>query len=304
MNCPTCGLSLQGVTSATCPRCGQPIPTANPYGPPPSFYPPTPAGYGEPQPGYGQPAPMGYEQPGYGPPPGYGAPAGYGMPVPPPPPAPKRRVSRGVVRLVSVIAVVACIGILALVGALGNHVTQSPLPGVTATVTGKWIYRQSFTTSTDSMPTDSNCNFANGGYQIQNGLNCYPDLGDQTNATITVQVKQTSGDATSFYGIDFRRASKGNFYTFRIDSSGDWIAGKFVNSTPTELGSGGQSQAIQTGANTVNTLQVHMSGSHFDFYVNGTMVGSADDSTFAKGKSGLGVESNIICVFNNMEVTI
>jgi hypothetical protein len=47
-----------------------------------------------------------------------------------------------------------------------------------------------------------------------------------------------------------------------------------------------------------------MSGSHFDFLVNGVTVGSADDSTFKSGKVGLGVETGEVCVFNNMEVTI
>lgn len=302
MTCPTCGLNLQGVTSATCPRCGQPITPANPYGQPPAGYPSTP-------PGYNPSAPMSYEQPGYGQPSGYGQqagygqPAGYGMPVPPPPPPAKRRMSRGKIQLIAVVVVLACVGLLTLVGVLGNKVSQKPLPGVTATVTGKLVYRQSLTSSTDTLPNDSDCSFTNGGYQIQNSLNCYPDLGDQTNATVTVQVKQTSGDQNTGYGIDFRRASKGNFYTFRIDSSGDWLAAKCVNSNCTNLADPGQNQAIQPGMNTVNTLQVHMSGSHFDFIVNGVKVGSADDSTFSKGKVGMGVEQGGVCVFNNMEVT-
>lgn len=36
MNCPTCGLNLQGVTAATCPRCGQAIAPASPYSQPPA----------------------------------------------------------------------------------------------------------------------------------------------------------------------------------------------------------------------------------------------------------------------------
>ena len=301
MNCPPCGMNLQGVTSATCPRCGQPITAANLYGQPPAGYPSAP-------PGYNAPGAMGYEQPsygqpsGYGQPAGFGQPAGYGMPVPPPP-APKRRASRGVVRLVSIVFVVACVGILVVVGALGNKVSQTPLPGVTATVTGKLVYRQSFTSSADSMPTDNNCKFADGGYEMQNDQNCYPDLSDQTNATVTVQVKQISGDASGAYGIAFRRASKGNNYLFLVDNAGDWSALKCANSNCANLTAPGQSDAIQKGMNTVNTLQVHMDGSHFDFYVNGAKVGSADDSTFAKGKVGLTCLSPAVAVFNNMELT-
>lgn len=309
MNCPTCGLNLQGVTAATCPRCGQAIAPASPYSQPPAGYPSTPPGYNAPgamgyqQPGYEQPA--GYGQPsGYGQP-GYGQPAGYGMPVPPPPPpAPKRGRFGGRVRLVVMFVVFACIGASLLINALTNKVSQTPLPSVTATVTGKLVYRQTFTSSTDSIATDTNCSFANGGFQVADGLNCYTNVGDQSNATITVQMKQTSGDPSNYCGIDFRHTSKGNFYTFRIDSSGDWGAGKFVNSNPSAFGSAsGQSQALQKGMNAVNTLQVRMNGSHFDFVVNGVTVSSADDSTFAKGKVGLGADSSTTCVFNNMEIT-
>ena len=286
MNCSNCGLKLEGVMSATCPRCGQPIAATNPFDQPFTGYPATP-------PGDERPAPVGYEQSG-----GYGS-----TPMPPPPPAPRRRASRGLVRIITLVVVLACIGIVALVAASANQVKQSPLSGVTATVTGKLIYRQSFTSSTNTIATDSDCRFANGGFQVSNSLNCFTNLPDQSNATITLQTKQSTGDEQHYYGIDFRRISKGNFYTFRIDSSGDWIAAKYVNATPTEFGSPGTSLAMETGYNTVNTLQVHMNGSHFDFSINGVMVGSADDATFAKGKIGVGVESSVTCVFNNLEVT-
>ena len=307
MNCPNCGLNLQGVTSATCPRCGQPIATANPYGQPPAGYPqpnyPQP-GYPPAPPGYNQAGPTGYEQPAYGQPAGYGPPAGYGMPLPPPPPAPKRRASSRTVRVIAVVTVLACVGIVVLIGALGNRVTQSPLPGVTATVTGKWIYRQTFTSSTDTIATDNNCSFKNGGYQVQNGFNCYTSLDDQTNATITVQTKQTSGDGSGYCWIAFRRASTGSAYTFGVDANGGWSVYKFVSGNGDPINTPGTNQAIQPGANAVNTLQVHMTGSHFDFFVNGVNVGSVDDASYAKGKVGLGADSNTTCVFNNMEVTV
>ncbi|HKV83989.1 MAG TPA: hypothetical protein VJN88_05500 [Ktedonobacterales bacterium] len=255
MNCPHCGLNLEGITAATCPRCGQPIAVNS-----------------------------------------------NGAPVPPPPPA-RRRSSRSKVRLVSTLVVIVGLGVLFVRGALGNRVTQSPLPGVTATVTGKWLYRETFTSSTDTMPTGGGCNFADGGYQMQ-GANCYPGLGGLSNGTVTVQVKQTSGDTQGGYGIVFRRVSMGNNYLFFISGAGTWTAEKCVKTQCAEIGVPGQSQAIQTGLNTVNTLQVHMTGSHFDFLVNGVTVGSADDSTFTSGKVGLGVETGIVCVFNNMEVTI
>jgi hypothetical protein len=198
---------------------------------------------------------------------------------------------------------IACLSLLRLVATSGQ-VKQSPLPGVTATVTGKFVYRKTFASGIDGTAPDNRCMFAHGGYQVQDGVICYARVADQSNATITVQVKQIGGDQGKYYGVVFRRTSAGNYYAFNIDSNGDWIAYRCVSDNCAKLVDGGQNQAIQTGVTTVNTLQVHMNGSHFDFLVNGVTVGSADDATFAKGKVGMGVDPNTTCVFNNLEVTV
>ncbi len=89
--CPTCGLDIQDANTTVCPRCGQPLPTAqppnqyNPYGNAPYGSAPTAQeSYGQ----YGQYGPYGQpaapSQSPYGQPPSYGQPANpYGQPAQP-----------------------------------------------------------------------------------------------------------------------------------------------------------------------------------------------------------------------------
>ena len=79
---------------------------------------------------------------------------------------------------------------------------------------------------------------------------------------------------------------------------------KFVNGTLTDILPYVPSNAIKGGLNVVNTLQVQAKGSHFKFFVNGVMVGEADDSTYATGYTGLsGGGGGIEDAYNNFLVT-
>ncbi|MGZ6320671.1 MAG: LamG-like jellyroll fold domain-containing protein, partial [Ktedonobacterales bacterium] len=121
--------------------------------------------------------------------------------------------------------------------------------------------------------------------------------------SISVQVAQVKGDTTQDYGLVFRRASKGNYYVFGILSTGKWDFYKGVNNTASNVVDPTVNSAIKTGLNATNTLKVTMSGSHFTFFVNGVQVGTADDTSFTSGLSGVAGGDNIEAVYTAYKVT-
>ena len=330
MQCPSCGLMVEQPNTDRCPRCGYQLtnssgqpgqggasatgyggntPTSgygapqNPYGPgsyaPPSGYgqSATPGGYGQ-QPGQpGQYAPPTY-------PPTQGNPP-YGYPQQPPPPK-KRRTGLIVGIVVAVVVVLAaCTGISVFaINALGQVNTSTGTPGASATSTPAEtvLYQNTFKSTADDWTQDNNCQSKTDGYHIADGFICYAPIGAQSDVNATVDVQQVSGPTTTGYGLVFRRASVGNYYRFLIDSNGKWFFDKCVESTCTTLVDFTANAAIKGGLNTKNTLKVEAKGSHFDLFVNGTQVGSQDDTTFTAGEVGIEGGDSLDCVFTNLAI--
>jgi hypothetical protein len=168
---------------------------------------------------------------------------------------------------------------------------------------GTLIYQDALDGSTKSQWTDdSNCFFGSGGYHINAGFICYAPSDKVGDAVTTVSTKQVSGPITYFYGLVVRRVSKGNYYEFEVDANGKWRFGKVVNGTSTDIVGQTASTAIKTGLNQANTLSVQAQGSHFVFSVNGTQIGSADDSTFTTGDTGLIGNDGIEVVFSSLSI--
>jgi hypothetical protein len=118
--------------------------------------------------------------------------------------------------------------------------------------------------------------------------------------TVSVTAKQISGPVTTGYSLIFRADPDGpSFYAFLIDGNGSWRAMKVAAGQPTFFGPFTPTAAIHKGLNASNTMQVVMSGSHFEFSVNGAKVGQADDSTLAKGYTGLWGNTGIEVVYTN-----
>jgi hypothetical protein len=289
----------------------QPAPPAYtpPVEGPPAFTPPT---YTPPAPAYGQP-----QQPAYGTPtaqPGYqaGYPAATGQQpwtgqVQTPPQQKKSRAGCIVGCLVALVVVVALAG--GGLFFLRNQANGLSVAGITLGGTntgpggGTLIYQDALDGSTKSQWTnDSNCFFGSGGYHINAGFICYAPSDKVGDAATTVSTKQISGPITYFYGLVVRRVSKGNYYEFQVDANGKWRFGKVVNGTSTDIVGQSASTAIKTGLNQVNTLAVQAQGSHFVFSVNGTQVGTADDSTFTSGDTGLIGNDGIEVVFSNLSI--
>ena len=159
------------------------------------------------------------------------------------------------------------------------------------------IYGDTFASNADGWSADpGKCFLGSDGYHSV-GYLCYAPAGMQADVDVAVTVQQISGPTVEAFGIVFRRVAIGNFYRFMIDSDSKWVFDKCVNDTCTRLVDFTPNNAIKGGLKTVNALEVSAKGSHFDFFVNRTKVGSADDSTFASGEVGVVGGSSSECVF-------
>ena len=283
------------------PQAMQPVqPTEQPPSYTPPAYTPTPA----PQPAapmYGQP-----QTPAYGAP-GYVAPAG--QPWTGQAQAQPQKKSRAG-------CIIGCLAAVVLVVALAGggivYLMRAQPGGLSiggATIGGSntganVIYQDSLDGGTkDQWANDSNCFFGSGGYHINAAFICYAPADKVGDGTTTVSVSQISGPITYPYGLVIRRVSKGNYYEFLIDANGKWLFDKVVNGTSTDIVKFTADKAIKTGLNQPNTISVQAKGSHFVFSVNGTQVGTADDSTFTSGETGLSGNDNVEVVYTNLKIT-
>jgi hypothetical protein len=262
------------------------------YGIPPA--PENPYGaYGgaTPSSGYSQPAPLSYPRP-----------------LLAPLPERKPRAGRvvGILALVVVVIVACTGGALFAIHLLGQTTTSAPSK-TAGTPTPDVIYGAKLTSIVGAEGWSEvldECFLGSDGYHVVRGYLCFAPAGTQTDVDVSLMVKQISGPTNYSYGIVFRRVALGNYYLFMIDSNSKWLFDKCVNDTCTRLVDFTPNDAIKGGLNTVNALEVSAKGSHFDFFVNGTKVGSADDSTFASGEVGVAGGNPIECVFTNFIVSL
>ncbi len=302
MICSQCGLYISDPSAQACPRCGQFLSNRpdSAFGGAPTPSDPWYSGSQPSQPGYQTPAP-GYQTPT----PGYQAPGASQWMQPslaPTYPTPVRRSSRKrrtiVAVLVAFIIVFACFGVSYAVYVARNHPISGNLPGSNV------LFSDSLTSDNGNWSTETpHCFYQSNAYHIKNNYICYSPAGDISDAVVTVQVEQVAGSTLYPYGIVFRRVSTGNWYEFDIDSNSKWLFSKSVNGTNTTLVDYTPNAAIKGGLNSSNTLRVEIKGSHFVFFVNGTQVGEADDSTFASGKVGLSANGTSTEVaYTNFEI--
>ena len=106
------------------------------------------------------------------------------------------------------------------------------------------------------------------------------------------KVKRTSGPLTQSMGL-FLRADNpnpyaGNGYGFYITADGYYSLWKYTSGSPSSLIPSTSSSAINTGLGNWNILKVVTLGSKISVYVNGTLLGSVNDSLYLSGKVGVG----------------
>lgn len=263
---------------------GQRAPDYNPYSPPPE-----------------QMASPGWAGPGT--PPGF---------APPRPVSKKKRVGKVVWGVLGVLGLcIVSLGVRVALYALGTALTQAthttnaaatftPFPNTPSDETV--IFQDTLASDDNQWSLDpAHCFYQDGAYHLKDII-CYSSTGNIDDANIKVDAEQVVGPTTRFYGIVLRRVSKGNHYEFTIDSNSKWSFGKVVNDKYIDLVTQ-PSMAIKGGLNTTNTLLVRAKGSHFEFYVNGTKVGEADDTTFSSGRVGLTADANTEVAYKNFQIT-
>jgi hypothetical protein len=197
----------------------------------------------------------------------------------------------------------------------GPRPTSTPAnPTATATPTGPTVlFQNSLASPPDSSwPNDPSigCFFAGGSFHAKQIMNCgipasvsYSEpTGMYENADITVQVKQIGGPATGSYGIGLGNTVQWD--RFDIESTGKWSFLDCQGANCTAIVSPTASAAIRTGLGATNTLEVRVVSNHFDFFVNGTKVGQADDINYLNrsGQFALDGSDTIEVVFNNLKI--
>jgi hypothetical protein len=306
-------------------------PPSTPYGPgapygtgaPPStpYGPGAPYGAGAPPnmppasgQGYQGPYQQGYGQPGQQPPPGWGVGAPATTPFAPPP-APKRRANPLliVLSIVGIVVLIAAIGVGAIYFTRLGGSTSTSISAGSATSTPKptntpgptVIYQNSMTTPDSGWPNDQDCFFRSDGYHIVSGTLCFAPVADQKSVDIKVDMNVLSGALGSPHGIILRHDKPSEYYEFAVDPYGHWVFFRCLatDTTCTKLVDYTANSAIHGGLHTVNTLEVSAVGSVFTFFVNGTQVGTANDSMLTFGAVGLAGDDNSEVVFTNVKIT-
>jgi hypothetical protein len=298
------------------PGYGAPTPPSG-YGTPapPSGYGTTPPpGYGAPYPGYGQAAPPSYPmQPGQPGQPGWQYPPGYGPGGQPPQP-PQRRSRTGLIVgivIAVVVVIAACLGgTLLLASQAGNLTTITDLAtpttaAATATPAETVLFQSALTTSSSKMVQSEHCFFGTGGYHVKDNFICPINISDQTDVHVKVTAKQISGATDSPYGVAFRESSGDGWYELDISSDGSWGVFKCpANATScSQLVQPSDTDAVQKNLNNENVLEVRTQGTQFEFFVNGTRLGQADDSSLTSGKVALSCGPGMECVYTNLTIS-
>jgi hypothetical protein len=165
------------------------------------------------------------------------------------------------------------------------------------------VFTDGLLTNKNGWLTNADCVFKTDGYHLTRGYLAYAPVADATNFDATVQVTQTAGTTLAPYGLVFRRVSLGNYYVFGIDGNGKWTFYKALENVGSDIVSFTANPAIKQGLNAQNTLEVRAQGTHFTFFVNGTQVGQADDSSLAKaGALGVAGHDDIEVIFTTFSL--
>ena len=133
-----------------------------------------------------------------------------------------------------------------------------------------------------------------------------PDL-EFSDVRVEVDAFKKSGPVNDDYGLVCRAKDEANFYFFVISSDGYYGIGKTVGGAQSLLDSKGMppSESIRQGA-AVNHLRVDCVGEQLAFYVNGDLLDTVQDDSFASGSVGLVVgtfdEPGNEIIFDNFSV--
>jgi TIR domain len=180
----------------------------------------------------------------------------------------------------------------------------------TATPVSGAIYLNSLALPASGWATDTRCKFLSDGYHddytagAQNTANaCYGPV-QVKDAVIVVDAMLLSGPLDFGYGVVFRSDTNHSEYGFLVSSDGHWTAYKLVNNRLTHIIDWTATSQVHQNKGAHNLLTVYLKDAHMNFFVNGMLVGQADDDTFSSsGTIGLTASAGQDVVFANFSVT-
>jgi hypothetical protein len=189
-------------------------------------------------------------------------------------------------------------------------VSRTPTATASATPITGAIYLNSLAVPTSGWTIDTHCKFLSDGYHddytagTQNTASaCYGPV-QVKDAVIVVDAKLISGPLDFGYGVVFRSDTHFSEYGFLISSDGHWTAYKLVNNRLTHIVNWSATSRVHRNQGAHNLLTVYFKGTHMNFFVNGILVGQADDYTFSSsGTIGLTASAGQNVVFANYSVT-
>jgi hypothetical protein len=187
----------------------------------------------------------------------------------------------------------ALLVIVVVVGAISFFSLRNPV-----------IYQSSLQGSLSNWENGADCASKADGYHIMSGSICYAPVGSQKDADVKVTVLQLSGSTDLFYGIVVRSTPEQHYYLFGIDGYGRWL---FVDvhspsQPPTTLVAPTLDNAVNTGLHQTNSLELRMTGTDFQFFINGKKVGEMKNSQYAAGQIGLSGEDGVEVVYTNLSI--
>ncbi len=130
--------------------------------------------------------------------------------------------------------------------------------------------------------------YKDGVYFVISTMNTVPMWGvalrSFDNTVVEVDATQISAGPTSnnAYGVVCREQGDGDGYYLSISGDGAYRIAKSVNREFVALVDWAASDAIQTG-NATNHIRVVCNGTSLELFVNGVLLGAAEDGTFASG---------------------
>lgn len=141
-------------------------------------------------------------------------------------------------------------------------------------------------------PTNGETGYSNGTYRIHvtgSGADVWVRPGlNFTDVRIEVVAAKVGGDDNNRFGVICRAQDWNHFYVFMISSDGYYGIGKITGEASTLVGMDAMqpSEKIEQG-NAINHLRVECIGDTLSLYVNGELVGQAQDGEITSGDVGL-----------------
>jgi hypothetical protein len=189
-------------------------------------------------------------------------------------------------------------------------VSRTPTATATATPVTGAIYLNSLAQPVSGWSMDTQCKFLSDGYHdddtagAQNTAKaCYSPV-EVRDAVIVVDAKLISGPLDFGYGVVFRSDTHRSEYGFLISPDGHWTAYKLVNNQLTHIIDWTATAQVDQQKGAHNLLTVYIKDAHMNFFVNGILVGQADDAAFSSsGTIGLTAAAGQNVVYANFSVT-